>query len=465
MGSRGLVDAFHLPGLADDPARPWLELDAPGSGTLARAPRLRPVDIAAVCRRLRAAREARLPGGDTQGVIETISAAASILREEALQEDTAAAIAGLSGVSRPMFEHVLTRMAEGWTAEALRGLVAAEFGAEATPARFAPDPTRPGVRRRVVAPELAFHVFAGNVLGVAVTSLIRSLLVGSAVLGKAARREPVLPALFARALGRVDAALAECVAVTWWPGGSTQLESAALDQATLAVVYGGEETVRAVRALAPARVRLVEHGPAISVGLVFRDALSEQGAKAAARSAARATAAFDQRGCTSPVAVLVEDGGAVSPARFTELVADELAGLSDTLPPGPLGPAEAARRRQVLDAAELRSAESGAPALAGSGWGVFLDRELRPEEFCTGRVLQVVPMSSVEDGLRLVGRLAGSVQTAGVAGGPAHVAEALASLGVSRITGLGDMPWPPPAWRHDGGLPLGELVRWIDLEI
>jgi hypothetical protein len=26
------------------------------------------------------------------------------------------------------------------------------------------------------------------------------------------------------------------------------------------------------------------------------------------------------------------------------------------------------------------------------------------------------------------------------------------------------MAWPPPWWHHDGHPPLGELLRWCDLE-
>jgi len=40
----------------------------------------------------------------------------------------------------------------------------------------------------------------------------------------------------------------------------------------------------------------------------------------------------------------------------------------------------------------------------------------------------------------------------------------LAELGVSRIVPLESVPFGSPCWDHDGGGPLRDLVRWVDLE-
>ena len=45
-----------------------------------------------------------------------------------------------------------------------------------------------------------------------------------------------------------------------------------------------------------------------------------------------------------------------------------------------------------------------------------------------------------------------------------ELADALAELGASRITSFGKMPWPPLVWHHDGQAPLGELIRFADLD-
>ena len=61
----------------------------------------------------------------------------------------------------------------------------------------------------------------------------------------------------------------------------------------------------------------------------------------------------------------------------------------------------------------------------------------------------------------------GHLQTVGVAGIGDRLeglGRVLAELGVSRIVPFESVPFPPPWWHHDGGGPLRDLVRWVDLE-
>jgi hypothetical protein len=383
------------------------------------------------------------------------------------------AIAAQGGLSPAMLDLVMTNMAAGWTERALEGLLIAEFGGPRVPVAFAEDPARPGVLRRPVPDDVAFHVLAGNVPGVGITAAMRALLVGTAVFARAARSGSLLPALFARMLEDTDAGLARCFATTWWEGADTPAERAALARTRLAVVYGGGPAVEGIRARAPANARVLVHGPAVSVGVVLAGALARDRMSETARSAALAVATFDQRGCTSPVALLVERGAEASPAEFCRELARRLEELGRTLPPGPTGVEESARRRQVVEAAALRGSPGGpegdAPGapIEGSGFCIIPARHLDPEDICTGRVAQVVDIAGVEEVVTQLRPLAGMLQTVGFAAGTsaaATIADDLTALGVSRITSLGAMPWPPPAWSHDGASPLRELVRWADLE-
>jgi hypothetical protein len=76
-------------------------------------------------------------------------------------------------------------------------------------------------------------------------------------------------------------------------------------------------------------------------------------------------------------------------------------------------------------------------------------------------------VADVFDVPRLVASIGPHLQTVGVAGCGDRVeglAEALARVGVLRIAGFVDVPFPPPWWHHDGDGPLRSLVRWVDLE-
>jgi len=79
-----------------------------------------------------------------------------------------------------------------------------------------------------------------------------------------------------------------------------------------------------------------------------------------------------------------------------------------------------------------------------------------------------VAVADLADAVALVGSLGGHLQTVGLAGaeGRAEVlAEALGRLGVSRVAGFADVPFPPPWWHHDGRGGLAVLLRWVDLEV
>src|SRR5690606_16119255 len=114
-----------------------------------------------------------------------------------------------------------------------------------------------------IPPALVLHVLSGNVPGVGVTSMVRSLLVRAPAFCKTAAGEPVLPVLFARALSARDPEVGRALAVTYWRGGDRELEAAALAETELVVHYGGEAAIADLRRRLPPHVRLVEHGPRI----------------------------------------------------------------------------------------------------------------------------------------------------------------------------------------------------------
>jgi hypothetical protein len=467
------LDGYFLPGLDPAEVADWAETPLAGPDTVVRHPLLDAEATVSVGARLRAARAARLSGAPLGDTAPTLAEAAARLVAAAREEPWRVAIAAQFGLSPDMLDHVLENMAHGWTAQAFSGLVEAEFGAATLATRFAADPSRPGVLHRPVAEDVIFHVLAGNVPGVGVTALARALLVGSSAFARAAGTGSLLPALFARCLVDTDPALGACVATTWWPGADTAAERAVLERARLVVVYGGAEAVSAIRARASAGARVVVHGPGVSVGVVSAEALASDRVARTTDAAALALATFDQRGCTSPVAFLVERAGAASTRAFCEALGRRLTELSRALPSGAAAPPEAARRRQVIEAAELRvvrpegGSRAPGPPIEGPGFCVIPTARLEFSEFCVGRTVQVLEVADLEDAAERLAPLAGALQTVGYAGEPSgidRIADRLAALGVSRITTLDAMPWPPPAWRHDGAHPLRELVRWSDLE-
>lgn len=384
-----------------------------------------------------------------------------------------------AGLSAPMARTVLDGMARDWTRPRLEALLRSEFPDPEVLEGFRPNPA--GGEFRAAGYPLTFHLGAGTVSGVGTTTIIRSLLVKSAVLLKPGRGDVVLPVLFARGLVEVDPEVGGGVAVIYWPSRDAGKTEAALQGADLVVVYGGDETVRWVRDRMPITTPLRAYRHRIGVGLVGRGALGsgrlpggdpEAGApgKEVAKAAARAVALFDQKGCVSPHVFLVEEGGEAEPATWAGHLARALERLEEELPSGPVTGTEGVALQQLRGEAEVAEAVGKGFVLHGGGeapWTVLFQPHGQVEPSCLNRTVRVIPVPELKEGLVLLKGWGPQLQTVGVAGlgkGREEILEALAAMGVSRIAPLGGVPWPPPWWHHDGEGPLRSLVRWTDLE-
>jgi hypothetical protein len=465
------LDGFHLPALERVATTTWTYGEGAGEIRL-RIPQLTPDLLRAQAAALREARDVHLRDRPVLGVVRAIDRAAARLRDAShpLRRRAEEALPAVTGCSPQMARLVLERMTADWREGPLLRLLEADLGDPAVLDGFVPRPTGAG-RTRAYGPALTAHVFSGNVPGVSVTSLVRSLLVKSAALGKMALGEPVLAALFARAVAEEDAALGACLAVAYWPGGDESLERAALEGADAVIAYGGPEAVAAARAATPAGARFLGYGHRLSFGIAAREALAAEGAAALADAAALDVATFDQQGCVSPHLYYVEEGGATSPRTFAALLAASLARLESVLPRGTLAPGEAAAIRQLRGEMEFARLAGGDVELHaspdGTRWTVVFDPDPAFAASCLNRVVRVKPVPELDVVPELVRPIAPVLQSVGVAGPEsrtAPVAAALGRLGASRLAPFGSLAWPPATWHHDGRPPLAELVRWCDWE-
>lgn len=462
------IQAYHLPGLDAEQIAGWHTLERDGLSL--RFPILSEHGMEQVSAGLREAKARVLAGRNARDIASVVAEAARVLRSGADRGELDRDVAIMSGYSRAMVEHVLDRMEQDWNEPTLFRLLDAELDGGRALDSFRVQPAR-SVRSRAYGPDLTLHVFAGNVPGIAVTALIRSLLVKSAVLGKMASGEPILAARFAQALARIDAGLGSCIGVTYWPGDDGGATERALAQSDAVVVYGGATAARAIREKAPARVRVIEHGPRFSIGLVGRSALADHTrGDRLAMDIARAVATFDQQGCVSPHGVWVEDGGAVNGRDLAESIARCLVALDRELPPGGRSAAESAAVHDVRSRAEFRQMageETAFWASRDTAWTVIWDRSPEFRSSPLSRTIRVHSVSSLLDVAARLAPLGATLQTVAIAADGATIealAQRFAEIGATRITDFTRMPWPPADSHHDGRGPLVELVRWVDLE-
>lgn len=449
-------DGFFLPQLDQKDLIQWDFLDA--SELRVRYPVLTPEQVQEVWGKLVRRREQTLLHTPVSEIVGAIDATVRRLRTS--PADAIELVSAATGYSRPVVAETLTHMLDDWSATSLETMLAAELGDPRVLDHAVPDGRVPGRQLAAFGYARALHIFSGNVPGVAVTSLVRSLLVKSATFGKLASGEPVLPVLFARTLADVAPGLAQSLALCYWPRTALQTQDIALGASDAVVVYGGAEAVADVRAATPAATRLVVHGPRLSFGIVGPESTGRTAA-----GAARAVAAYDQQGCVSPHLVYVV-GDRAKAEEFARDVADQLRLTAAKLPRGTLTPEEAVAIRNARTAAEF----SGTAQLfgeEGSGYTVILEEAPEFRVSCLNRVLYVKPVATTQE-IAPVLPGSGLLQSAAVEGFPenekAELVRMLGLHGVSRVTSFERLPWPPMHWHHDGSAPIRELVWWQDIE-
>jgi len=457
-----ILRAYHLPGVDDADITEWEERAA-GSVRL-RIPRLMPAHVSRMADGLRAA-QVRLRHQSVDSIIDVIDRVAHRLLDhgDPLRVAADTALPPLTGYSPAMIEHILDGMAADWRRPALERLVEAELGG----ADVLDGPVERNGRRVMAVPHpLLLHVFAGNIPGVAVTSLVRSLIVRAASLGKTAQSEPLLPALFAQAVAEEDNTLGDALAVAYWPGGDQAIEAVAFREADAIVAYGGAQAIEGIRHRAPAHTPVLDHGPRLSIGFVAGDALADgTPPERIAHDIARSVATFDQQGCVSPHAVYVEPG--VDAERLGALVVEAMSEVEADLPRGPLTPDEAAAVRETRTRAEFGGFSGRDATLLSppdAPFTVILHRGVGFEPSCLQRTVHIYDIPSIDQALEVLSAHRPLLQSAAVAGGDVDLLRRIAHSGFTRITTFAHMAWPDPAGPHDGRGPITELVRLVSVE-
>ncbi|MGG5254334.1 acyl-CoA reductase [Neobacillus sp. SM06] len=332
-------------------------------------------------------------------------------------------------------------------------------------------PRKTGGMSRAYGPRSIFHVFSGNVPGVQIWSLIMGLLLKSANLGKTSTAEPLLPVLFSQSLAEVDPQLAETVAILPWKGGMTELEKAAVDSSEAVIVYGSDKAVKAVRQLVPLSKKFLTYGHKISLAVIGKEALTPDHFYETVHKLAEDVSIYDQQSCLSPQSVLVEAGGAISPQQFAQLLAAELDRYAKKRPRASITDEEAMSIRNLRNQAELESLENPKISLYASqedtSWTVVYHDEPGFAGSPLNRFVHVFASEKLESDLSKMQQFEKYLQSCGLAVSPDRLfflADFLGSLGVNRLSPIGQMNSAKPGWHHDGRFNLIDLLRFTDIE-
>jgi hypothetical protein len=267
-------------------------------------------------------------------------------------------------------------------------------------------------------------MLSANVCTAALRALAVAVATAPRVSVRPSRRDPALATLLVRALAE-DGAFAAA-------GGAIDLvEAISAQPGDELHVYGSDATVHEITASAAPGVVVRGHGAGLGVAVIGPEDALDQAASAVARD----VIPFDQRGCLSPRAVLVE-GDARRAGDFALALHTALGALSATVPRGSLDPetlAEIARYRASLQAVgDLWEGRDHVVGLDPAPRALVLPP--------AARVVHVVPAAA---GAALIGPWAGYLTTVGADAGAGLAAAVRALAPHARRARLGEMQRPP----------------------
>ncbi len=305
-------------------------------------------------------------------------------------------------------------------------------------------------------------ILAGNVFTACVAPWSFALLARSPLLVKASSRDDVLPRLFHVALAETDPVLADACAVFSFPSGSPPLEATLLSRADVVSAYGSDATLSAIRSRLSANTIFVPHGNGLGVGYVTRAMLDDdESARAAADAFALDVAAYDQRGCLSPHAIWVEQGGRLDARQWAGLLSNALAHQNEQLPRGVLPMAAGAAQIQWRGVALARGV-----LFEGDGWAVSYEGPAALRISPGWRNVMVLDSAGIDSFSRGLAPLGVHLKCVGVAGDEdarLAVAGALVPPLAARVSEAGQLQRPSLLALADGRLPWEGLVRYTEV--
>jgi hypothetical protein len=443
---------------------------------------LSPAMLAAACDTLKRNREKYLLPRPTADIVKILCEVAAEWQQPENQFRKLALELGPAetGFSRAVLEKGLNGFFRQFTPENFQALLEQELGdaasvtgdeCQATSEAVAPCHASRVTRHFWRGPEFLVHIAAGNLPNPTLMSLALGLLTRSAQFVKCASGASFLPRLFAHSIYQADPKLGACLEIAEWRGGNHGLEKVLFDHADCLTATGADETLAAIRARLPAKVRFLGYGQRVSFGFVAREVLRDETVAEVVSHAADDVIAWDQNGCLSPHVIYVEERGAVESDKFAALLAVELAKREAAEPRGKISTESAAAiasRRAIYETIAAHRADAKIWSSQNStAWTVVFEHDVRFQFSCLNRFIYVKPVPDLTAVLQGVDEIHGKVSTVGIAAPPEKMQELarhFARWSATRICPLGQMQNPPLTWRHDGRPALGDLITWMDYE-
>lgn len=318
-------------------------------------------------------------------------------------------------------------------------------------------------RVRAFPPRLV-HIVAGNAPGVSAQTVMRGALTKGVNLLKIPSNDLFTATAILRALSAVapNHPVARSFSAVYWRGGDAQVESMLFRPQFFdkLVAWGGEGALRSAKNYIGPGFELVAFDPKTSISMIGREAFESDAvlAEVAERAAADATM-MNQQACVSSRFQFIE-ATPEQADRYAKLLQQRL-GVERPMASACGNPLPGEMRDEIDG---LRALEPYYQVWGKyDGSGVVIRSEDPVDFHPDGRVVNVVPVKSLDDAMRYVSV---ATQTVGVypSERKAELRDRLASMGTQRVVQLGSAGQIEVGIPHDGFYPLHRFVRWINDE-
>ena len=311
------------------------------------------------------------------------------------------------------------------------------------------------------------HWPAGNVEIQPVLSLTCALLGGNACLVRIPGGLVEITQQIMEKLQEVDRSglLTERTFMASFDRSRTDMHEAMAQAVDGAMIWGGAEAVSQVRKLPfPHWARVVVFGPRLSVAAMDAETWGDRAERLSwCRRVARDVWQFEQRSCSSPQTLFLEQGAGCDPDEFVDDLRQALQEENRAHPRGQIEPSLTseiclARALWLLEDAANRAVFSASP-----DWTILLGRGTEIPKPTQGRTLSVL---LVDDLSEVISKFDGTVQTLGLAVKSAEREEKFARAaghnGVDRVVKMGRMHLFSSPWDGvDLIRPMVRLVRHV----
>ena len=477
--STNIIDVFHLPRGFEVRSYATHDIVTAQGVRHLRYPTISADDVTRLANHLAEARNRRLATMRVDDIVDVLAQAALLWGDPnfELRQQAELLVPAITGYDPDMVRIELKRYMRQFRRRELMRFLDAEIDQPAMLDEFRPN--KAGGYSRYVGPRLTFQVFSSNVPAIPVWSIVMTLLVKGAILGKSSMSEPVMSAFFAATIAMIDPDLGDAIAVVPWKGGSEHLEDAAIAASDAVIVYGSSTTTKLLAAKVGTDKPCLGYGAKIGLAFVGREALRPDNYADTIHRIAVDVATYDQQSCLAPQTVFVEKGGAVTAREAAQLLGGELEGQQRKYPRAYLSEAENMAIQRARNDMEMRTLMGESAAVIssanGTAWSVLYRESAAGEpapavtELMSplNRTVNVVAVDDLMEAANALENCRGWLQSCGVAVSSERLfslANVLSRFGVDRICPIGDMDRAKSGWHHDGGFNLIDLLRAVDIE-